>query len=435
MDSAVAPVSDPTFSTLSNASLQDAITELAACITVATARLLAMIAELDRRQGWGDWGLKSCAHWLNWKCGIGLGAAREKVRVARALQALPEITAAFANGEISYSKVRAMTRVATEENESYLLMIARHGTAAHLESLVRGYRRVQRNIAREQANDNHAARKLEWLWDDDGSLIIKARLPAESGALFLKALEKAQDVIEPVEDPENVSAETSTEHYPFAARRADALVEVAEGFLSGGKTTSATADRFQVIVTPESLQDALPSIEHGPTICHETAQRLSCDARARVLELDESGDPLNVGRKTRVVPYALRRALIARDGGCRFPGCTQHRDVDAHHIKHWANGGETSLENLVLLCRHHHRLLHEGGFRIERRDDNKMLFFTPNGHWVPDAPPQPLPSFDVGTVVTQSGKHVSAETLLPRWSGERMDVGMAVEGLVHSAVR
>ncbi len=131
MDDVISSPAPPAFQPerLSRESLQDAITELAACITVATARLLALIAELDRREAWGDWGVKSCAHWLNWKCGIGLGAAREKVRVARALESLPLINAAFASGEVSYSKVRAMSRIATVDNEDTLLMIARHGTA------------------------------------------------------------------------------------------------------------------------------------------------------------------------------------------------------------------------------------------------------------------------------------------------------------------
>jgi len=191
---------------LSNESLQDSITELAACITVATAQLLTLIAELDRREAWGDWGVRSCAHWLNWKCGIGLGAAREKVRVARALETLPLINAAFASGEVSYSKVRAMTRIATAENEDTLLMIARHGTAAHVEDLVRSYRRAQRNEETASANKVYSERKLTWYWDEDGSLVINARLPAESGALVLKALEAAADELNEQALAENVAA-------------------------------------------------------------------------------------------------------------------------------------------------------------------------------------------------------------------------------------
>ncbi len=129
---------------LCNDALSDQITELSAHIQAATCRLLQLIAEFDARRGWADWGIHSCAHWLHWKCGYSMGVAREKVRVARALIELPVISASFEKGEVSYSKVRAMTRVATPNNESYLMNIAHYGTAHHLERLVRGYRCAER---------------------------------------------------------------------------------------------------------------------------------------------------------------------------------------------------------------------------------------------------------------------------------------------------
>ena len=154
--------------------LEDQITELAAHIHAATYRLLRLIAELDRRAPYGSWGIKSCAHWLNWKCGIGLVAAREKVRVAHAIERLPRICAAFEKGEVSYSKVRAMTRIANADNEEYLLMIAHNGTASHVEALVRKYRRME---AAEEAMRQHAERYLTYYYDDDGSLVLKGRRP------------------------------------------------------------------------------------------------------------------------------------------------------------------------------------------------------------------------------------------------------------------
>ncbi len=135
--------------------------------------------------------MRSCAHWLNWKCGIALGAAREKVRVARALEDLPRIREAFRRGELSYSKVRAMTRIGTPDNEEYLLMIAHHGTAAHVEQAVRAYRHVDRLQARTDANTAHAMRSCEWHYDEDGMLVLKARLPAEAGAAIVEALAAA----------------------------------------------------------------------------------------------------------------------------------------------------------------------------------------------------------------------------------------------------
>jgi hypothetical protein len=116
------------------------ICSLAGHINAANHRMLKLIAEFDQRDGWSDGATQSCAHWLNWKCGIAMGVARAKVRVAKALENLPKISAAMASGGISYSKVREITRVATAASEDYLLMIAEHGTASHVERLVRSYR-------------------------------------------------------------------------------------------------------------------------------------------------------------------------------------------------------------------------------------------------------------------------------------------------------
>ncbi|MBK8991951.1 MAG: DUF222 domain-containing protein [Gammaproteobacteria bacterium] len=178
---------------LSAAALEDEIHTLSASITVATWRLLMLIAELDRRSAWQQWGVISCAHWLNWKCGIDLGAAREKVRVARALENLPLVNDALARGELSYSKARAITRVATPESQDYLLMIARHGTASHVEKLVRAYRHVERLQESARARSAHAQRALRWNFEDDGSMVITVRLPAEQGALVVQAIHAAVD--------------------------------------------------------------------------------------------------------------------------------------------------------------------------------------------------------------------------------------------------
>ena len=169
--------------------LEHQITELCAHLNAATYRLLVLILELDREKPWGAWGLKSCAHWLNWKCGIGLVAAREKVRVAHALAGLPKISKAFARGEVSYSKVRAMTRVGSVDNEDYLLEIARYGTASHVECLVHKYRGVERREELERVGRQYEERYLKYYTDEDGSVVISARLPAEMGAVVIQALE------------------------------------------------------------------------------------------------------------------------------------------------------------------------------------------------------------------------------------------------------
>ena len=164
-------------------------------INAANHRWLMLIAEFDRRNGWADSATQSCAHWLNWKCGIAMGAAREKVRVARALENLPKVTAAMACGKLSYSKAREITRVACAETEDYLLMIAEHGTAQHVEKLVRAYRRCQdaEELSREARQQQN--RCVSWRYDDDGSLVLNCRLPAEAGARLMKALELAVEAL------------------------------------------------------------------------------------------------------------------------------------------------------------------------------------------------------------------------------------------------
>lgn len=437
MDAAITEFVSPAFQPelLLTEALEDEITELAASITVATARMLLLLAELDRREPWGAQGLRSTAHWLNWKCGIDLGAAREKVRVARALCELPLIRAAFCAGKVSYSKVRAMTRVASIDNEQYLLMIACHGTAAHVEQLVRGYRRARRLEDNATANEVYAKREVRWYWDEDGSFVLNAQLPAEVGAVVLKAIEAALEKADVRSSAESVSAETSHATEPFAARRADALGRIAEQYLSNGDVAIKQADRFQVVVHVNAdtlrTEGEVPrcEVEHGPSLPVATARRLACDAALVRVDSDSDGSVLNVGRKTRSVPPAIRRALNIRDRTCQFPGCTQYRFIDAHHVHHWADGGSTSLNNLVLLCRHHHRLIHEGGFDITARDDGKFLFFDPMGRLIPHAPATVIPQRTVDDIVAAARINVSAETLLPEWYGESMDLGMAVEGL------
>ncbi len=346
---------------LSRTELAAQITELAGHLNAGNHRLLTLIAEFDRRQGWSDGSTQSCAHWLNWQCGIDMGAAREKVRVAHALETLPRIAAAMARGELSYSKVRALTRVACAGTEEYFLSIALHGTAHHVETLVRQYRRAREaeelsREARQQAN-----RGLHYFHDEDGSLVLKGRLPAEVGALLLKALDAAVNDMTPTD----VSAETSGERPTLSARRADALAVIAESFLEHGAEALNGGDRHQIVVHVDAttLREGTAGrceLEDGPSLPAESARRLACDASVVTILEEENGTPLDIGRKTRSIPPAIRRALNARDRGCRFPGCPNTRYVDGHHIQHWAHGGATKLSNLVSLCRFHHRSVHEG---------------------------------------------------------------------------
>jgi hypothetical protein len=401
------------------------ITELASHIHAATCRWLGLVAEFDQRGGWAQWGCRSCAAFLSWRCAIAPGAAREHVRVARRLEELPLIRAAFSEGRLSYSKVRALTRVGSVEQEAGLLDLARHSTAAQLERMVRAYRGVTQS---ERAAAGRPPRYVTWEHGDDGSLHLRACLPAEEGALVLAALEagltqqrrdtkttsaaagvSAETPVDPrglpgkVPDREHdVPAETPDDVHDVPAetpdaldeipaetvpslseRRADVLIAMADALLEADQSRRTGGDRFQVVVHVDTATLAthdghgLSELAEGAPLARETARRLACDA-AIVPLLERDGRPLSLGRKTRSVLAPLRRALASRDRGCRFPGCTNHSAVEAHHIEHWAHGGSTSLENLVQLCRFHHRLLHEGGYSVERAG-TELVFRRPDG--------------------------------------------------------
>jgi len=427
-------------SVISLEELEAQITELAGHLNAANYRWLTLIAEFDRRNGWADGKLPSCAHWLNFKCGLNLGAAREKVRVAHALEGLPKIAASMSRGELSYSKARALTRVACAATEDTLLMIALHGTAHHVERLVKGYRRAREAQELSREAQQHANRGVSYWFAEDGSLLLKGRLPAAAGAMLIKALDAALETL-----PENeISAKKDEERpIPRAARRADALAAVAESFLAQSDASSNTADRFQVVVhvDAETLRTHAAGrceIEHGPAIPAETARRLSCDASLISVLENEQGEPLDVGRKTRSIPPAIRRALNTRDAGCRFPGCTHQRYVDAHHIEHWADGGDTKLSNLVTLCRLHHRLVHEGEIIVESDPGGGWRFLHPDGrHYeiIRCSEQEDYDWEDLERTHTALGIHIDSKTAATRWRGERMDYDLGVWVLCQQAAR
>ena len=476
--------------------LGDEIARLSAHINAATHQLLVLIRAFDEGEGWA-WGFRSCAEWLSWRTGISPGPAREKVRVARALGDLPLISEAMARGALSFSKVRALTRVAKPETEGDLLELARHATAAHLERIVRGWKLVDRleeaeGAAAEEAQ-RHAGRFLRLHPDHDGSWTIRGRLDPEVGALLEKALEWAREALyqrEPAAGPDAVPAESETVELETSLeqRLADALGLVAERALAadgseGQRGPVSRAERFQVMVhveaaeggtgerkasseggvsagTPQGhvpvgmpadhvsegtsedrapsstpLSSRVPPAQAATSFIPETARRIACDSDLVVMTHDSKGQVLDVGRKRRTIPPAIRRALDHRDGGCRFPGCSC-RYADAHHIVHWAHGGETKLENLVLVCRRHHRAVHEEGFRVELVDGSEELgfrFYRPDGRpfpAVPQAPPVPADArADLVRGNRSRGVDPDAWTATPIWQGEVLDLSLAIDML------
>jgi hypothetical protein len=363
--------------------LDHAIGRLVRQMNPESYRMLMLVREFDERLGFAKWAFKTCAEWLAWRASISVSAAREKVRTAHALRVLPAISKAFADGRLSYSKVRALTRVARECDEDLLLAYALNATAAHVEERCRQIR----NATPESV---HAARRA-WeqrsltVWRDEArrTMRLTVELPIEDGELVMRALDAAVaagDVGTDI-DPDAIAESKGT---AWRAQQADAFVAVVWAYFGGNcdsEADASTADRYQVVVHVD--EKSLRGGAGRSDLPVDTVKRLSCDGSVVTVVEDEQGRPLDVGRKQRTVSTPLKRALHARDRGCTFPGCSRTRYLDAHHVKHWAEGGETSASNLTLLCTYHHRLLHEGGFQIRREFDGALRFVRADGRTIP----------------------------------------------------
>jgi 5-methylcytosine-specific restriction endonuclease McrA len=353
---------------------------------------------------------------------------------------LPLLAEALARGELSYAKVRALTRVATPETEAQLLVVGRAGTAAHVERIVRGWRRVDQRAEAREAALQHAGRALHVHQDEDGMVVLRGRLEPEVGALFVQALAAARESLYQrarlrdgaATSSGSVFAETPT----VAQQQADALGLLAESALHQALDPGAPGGRYQVVVHIDAPVLADPKqpgqslLEDGARVSAETAQRLACDASRVIMRHDADGRVLEVGARTRTIPPAIRRALLHRDRTCRFPGCCG-RFTQGHHIHHWAHGGPTTLSNLALLCRRHHRAVHEEGYQVERLPDGALRFRRPDGLLLPDVPPPAaVPAEPVERLHARhaaQGLRLHARTTCPTWLGERLDLGYAID--------
>jgi len=415
---------------LTLAQLEDEIATLASHIYAGTCRWLELVAELDRRGSWTESGCGSCAEWLAWRCALAPRAAREHVRVARRLTELPLIRAAFAGGQLSYAKVRALTRVAEAESEKELLELARALTAAQLDRAVRAFRRV----SADDAAAAHAAAYVGYTWDDDGSLIVQGRLAPEDGALFLRALEASRDRLREREWEEERGPAGPREGGAAGPRptNADALVAMADTALASPAVRTA-GERYQVVVHADVAalragETGGCELDDGPALATETAKRLSCDS-SLVRITESAGDVLSVGRKTRTIPPPIRRALQQRDRGCRFPGCENHRFVDAHHVRHWADGGETKIDNLVLLCRRHHRFVPEGRYSVNALRGGGVRFLDPWGAAIPNVS-RPPPG-ELTQLLARSAPLQIDPTTCESGDGDPLDLELVVEALLE----
>ena len=360
--------------------LDAAICRLASRIHAVNYELLVLVREFDDRMGWAKWGYSTCAEWLSWRCQISLSAAREKVRTAQALRDLPEISLAFGEGRLSYTKARALTRVAAEHGEDALLRYALDASAPDVEERCRQIRNVRPESVHDARRAWETRALSAWRNAARGTLCLRVELPLDVGELVMKAIERA---LEREEIPDGVAERSPS---GFQSQQADALVAIVKTYLEGGCAESgsgspSTADRYQLVLHVDEA--ALHRGAGRADAPLETVKRIACDASFVVVTEDERGTPLGVSPKQRVVSTPLRRALLARDRCCAFPGCHREKFVQAHHVEHWIDGGETTLQNLVLLCSYHHRLLHEGGYRIGKDYRGAPYFMRTDGRTIP----------------------------------------------------
>ncbi|MGY1623117.1 DUF222 domain-containing protein [Geodermatophilus sp. SYSU D00965] len=440
------------------AELARRITSGAVRLAAATAAWLTLVAEFDRREGWGAYGIRSCAHWLAWQCGMSPGTAREHVRVARALVVLPRIGAAFAAGRLCYSKVRALTRVAEPDTEAELLEFALEATASQTERVVRQWRRAD-----AADRDRVAARRqFEYWWDDDGMLTVHLRLDAEQGARFLAGVDSLAERAArrdraqakraaaagapagPVAAPASTAPERvdDTDEVAMArerttVRRCAALAQLADAAADADRRAGDPPRREVVVhvdaaVVADDAAAGRAFLEGGPALHATDVRRMLCEATV-VTMLSAGREPLAVGRGRRLATRAQRRALLRRDGGCARPGCPEVRieRLHAHHLRHWIFGGRTDVDNMVLLCDADHGLVHDLDLVMTRRH-GELVVTTPDGRrvWgVADA------AFDAGLAGLSDPSGLSRPLRVPAEPGPAAPEGARRSGGAGAAER
>ncbi|MBK7534309.1 MAG: DUF222 domain-containing protein [Myxococcales bacterium] len=466
--------------------LGEHIAEQAVHLDAAMHRLLADLRTFDAAGGWYRQGFGTCAHWLSWRVGWDLGTAREHLRVARALHTLPLVSEALSAGQISYSKTRAITRVATAVTEAVLLGYAQHCTASQLETVCRKVGVLGADAASRATRPHDSERYVAHTTTASGMVCVKACLRPDEAALLLQVLQQAAvdctrasadasaevadvsaEAPAPAERAVGVSAEaqrsstTTTTRRPY--NRADGLMSLVHTYARGSSTerspvelivtvpvallqqsaattdsATSTADSAADIsattdLAPATFTDrgaSLPvalTVETDLVLSPQATRRLACDCGLVVATVAAAtatdAAPLSVGRKTRTIPAALKRALLLRDRTCRFPGCDHRLFLEGHHLQHWADGGETSLPNLALLCSLHHTYVHDRGYRITQSASGALAFEDPQGRAVVPLPPRPAPTLLGWPAVraANAALPLTATTGQCRWRGERVD--------------
>ncbi len=324
IEGASEPVKDKAMP-LDEHSIRQRLKTLSQDITSHHADLLELLVRFDDLQGWKTSGARHCVDWMNLEIGVGTQLGREYLRVERKLRTLPTLRALFRAGELSWSKVRLISRVADADTERTLCHAALDASVSGVKRLCAGYR---------------------WKEDINGSM---------------------------------------------SQRRADAAVLMAETSLQSAGRDIAIADRYQVIVSVDaselsaadttvtavvagsdiSTPSKRASVKGASPIARETARRLACDCSLPI-NTTANGEPVDIGRKSRIWPSAMARAIRERAQHCVWPGCTQSNHLHIHHLRHWADGGAASVLNGVSVCSAHHTLVHEGGYTIQRVEGNSQ---------------------------------------------------------------
>ena len=347
------------------------------------AQFARRLREFERRNGAHRENAPTTESWLRSSCGMTGAAAADRVRMARALEELPEVAASFQAGRAPYANVSLLGRLAEAVGgEAVRTVEERLVTAAEdldpgqmfrLVSLV--HHQLNPDGAAGQESRNHERRWLACGQTFGGMFEVRGELDREGGAIVKTALDALGGMRGP-EDPRRGSQ-----------RRADALVDMASAMLRLGDLPSVHGERPHLLLTADldalrGVPGASPAeLQNAGPVPAETARRLACDASVRVAVDRPDGDgdrSFSVGRATRSIPAAMRTAVALRDHGCRFPGCDRPGAwTDAHHIEHWADGGATEVPNLISLCRFHHRLVHELGAAIRLREDGRAEVVDP----------------------------------------------------------
>jgi 5-methylcytosine-specific restriction endonuclease McrA len=464
------------------------IAQLAGQIAAATARFLQLLGDFDAVGGWGGPGVRSLAHWLSWRAGMSLRTAREHVRVARALRELPRTAEAFGRGELSFSKVRAISRVATGDTEAELVDIALNAPAAHVERLTAGLRKVLRAEAGrngagdglgeeedddgrddgrlgEAAPDDPPAQTLQWRWDEDSDeLVVWGRFGGADGRVLLAALTRAElervrtlahEEAEGAAPDDEKPQDTGEVHgrIPEAGERPEAVDRTAPPPSDAGpalvalaqigltvQDAPAYAPSAEVIYLHEQPLGNGGSAEHPSTPAHEgvvsadggpaldrgTGEEVQCAGSVRCVLRSRTGAVLAYGRARRLFSAGQLKALHLRDRSCRTPGCQRTRFLHAHHVVFWSRGGPTDLANAVLLCSACHRSVHLGRLAIEALGDQAFRFVdTATGKVLVGAPP----------VFGRADEILANRTIGPRtvtggWEGEPLDLSLATSEIL-----